>query len=567
MRPFRQNQRWLEGSESGRDAAEALRAMPLASPPATASRRRGSWWATAFVAGSLLQGNPALAADLPPPAQGRVLLEASFEEDNALRRWSGDGKLDAGFRSRSSLGLEAQPGAAASTMASIPLPVEAARGCLVRGTAMLRASEVSPKPNPWNGIKFMLALEAPDRRLWPQADVGTGSFEWHRLSFTTRVPTNATRATLLLGLEAVSGRVWFDDVQITIAKPPAPRPPARPPAATSSTGSDAPRRRGAMVSPEIDAAGLRVLGRDWGANLIRWQLIRHGRPGERASTDDYDAWLERELRRLDAALPECQDSGLQVVLDLHSPPGGKATSSGYVGSDDRLFTDPSCQDHLVRVWQRMATRYRGARAIWGFDLANEPVEDLVGEDCDDWQALAERTARAVRAIDPTRTLIVEPSSWGGPAGFSDLSPLPLSNVVYSVHMYVPHAFTHQGVGSRGPNYAYPGLIEGKRWDKAELERALQPVLDFQRAYGVPIYVGEFSAIRWAPDGSAARYLSDLIELFESRGWDWSYHAFREWHGWSVEHGADRDDAQPAAQPTDRQALLRRWFRLNAKPAR
>jgi len=42
-----------------------------------------------------------------------------------------------------------------------------------------------------------------------------------------------------------------------------------------------------------------------------------------------------------------------------------------------------------------------------------------------------------------------------------------------------------------------------------------------------MYIGEFSAIRWAPDGSAYRYLKDLIDVFEAHGWDWSYHAFRE----------------------------------------
>lgn len=80
-----------------------------------------------------------------------------------------------------------------------------------------------------------------------------------------------------------------------------------------------------------------------------------------------------------------------------------------------------------------------------------------------------------------------------------------------------------------------------------------------------IYIGEFSAIRWAPEGSAVRYLSDAIDLFEAHGWDWSYHAFREWSGWSVEHGADRNDTRPAAQPTDRQRLLQGWFARNAKP--
>jgi aryl-phospho-beta-D-glucosidase BglC (GH1 family) len=379
-----------------------------------------------------------------------------------------------------------------------------------------------------------------------------------------RVPTNASSARLVLGLEQVTGKVWFDDVKFAVAKPPV-RREAKPVVGPPFTGRDVPRLRGAMISPDIDAAGLRVLGRDWGANLIRWQLVRHGRPGQPASVDDYDAWLEGELKKLDAALPHCEENGLYVVVDLHSPPGGKTTSGGYVGSDDRLFTDPRCQETFVRVWERIATRYQGARSIWGFDLVNEPVEDFVEEGCDDWQALSERAARAIRAIDPSRTIIVEPASWGGPGGLADLVPLSVSNVVYSVHMYLPHAFTHQGVYGPGPAYRYPGTIDGKPWDKAQLEAALQPVLDFQRTYGAHIYIGEFSAIRWAPEGSAARYLSDLIDIFEAHGWDWSYHAFREWSGWSVEHGADRNDTKPAAQPTDRHRLLQHWFARNQKP--
>lgn len=64
--------------------------------------------------------------------------------------------------------------------------------------------------------------------------------------------------------------------------------------------------------------------------------------------------------------------------------------------------------------------------------------------------------------------------------------------------------------------------------------------------------------------SAARYLSDLIEIFEAEGWHWSYHAFREFHGWSAEHGTDRDDPRPPADPTEREQLLRKWFAKNHK---
>lgn len=329
-------------------------------------------------------------------------------------------------------------------------------------------------------------------------------------------------------------------------------------------GHTLPQLRGAMVSPNIDAESLRVLGQEWNANLIRFQLIRLGRAGQAVA--DYDEWLAGELKKLDAALESCEKYGLYVVVDLHSPPGGKATAGGYMGSDSGLFTSRQAQQKFVEVWRQIATRYKGAKAIWGYDLANEPVEDESEDACQDWRELAQSAARAIRAIDLARTIIVEPAEWGGPGGLNQLVPIDVSNVVYSAHMYLPHAFTHQGVHEAGPSYPYPGLIAGKQWDKAQLEEALQPVVAFQQRYGVHIYIGEFSAIRWAPDGSACRYLGDLIDIFEAHGWDWSYHAFREWSGWSVEHGSDRQETKPATSPTDRQRLLRDWFARNRKPA-
>jgi endoglucanase len=500
-----------------------------------------------------------------PPARGDVVYQNNFDQTNALRGWQGSGRLEPGYESEHALAVERHLDAPAHASSMLlRLPADQVRGCTVRATAMVRAENVGAKPNPWNGIKFMLALEAPNGRSWPQAEIGTGSFDWKRVAFTAHIPPAATNVSLFLGLEEVEGKVWFDDVKLVVAKAPV---IVRPTLLTGAPfkGHNLPRLRGAMVSPSITADSLRVLGQEWNANLIRWQLIRQGRPGQPSSLADYDQWLEGELAKLDVALPLCRKYGLYVVVDLHSPPGGKATSGGYTGSDDRLFTDRGCQNKFVEVWQRIAARYKDTVGIWGYDLVNEPVEDLVEEGCDDWQGLAERTAKAIRAIDPDRTLIVEPAGWGGPDGLNDLVPLSVSNVVYSVHMYIPHAFTHQGVYQKGREYRYPGTIDGQSWDKARLETALQPVIDFQKNYGVAIYIGEFSAIRWAPDHSAYRYLRDLADIFEAHDWDWSYHAFREWSGWSVEHSGERQDTAPTAEPTDRQQWLRAWFTKNQKP--
>ena len=498
-------------------------------------------------------------------SKGHVVLDADFEAASADAAWVGDRRYEAGCESPRSLCVDNRTGSGRPTI-HVRLPAETLRGCTLRGSAMVKADGVSAKPNSWNGIKFMLAIETPDRKLWPQAALDTGTFDWKRAVFSTKIPADATAVTLVLGLEQVTGKVCFDDVKIVVAKPPTTAKPAPAPG-IAFKGHDLPRLRGAMIGPHIDEDGLRTLGRDWNANLIRWQLIRHGRPGQPSSLADYDAWLEGELKRLDAALPLCQRYGIYVVVDLHSPPGGKSTVSGYVGSDDRLFTDRAVQDKFVEVWRgspgATKTPSRSGVSIWPTSRSRSSSKKAATTGTIWRNAPRGPSARSIRSgrSSSKRRPGVRRTAW------PTLRPSPCPNVVYSAHMYVPGQFTHQGVHQRNqPPVTYPGDIGGKHWDKAALQAALQPVIDFQRAYNVHIYIGEFSAIRWAPGDSACRYLRDVIEIFEQHGWDWSYHAFREWNGWSVEHGPDRNDTQPAAQPTDRQLLLREWFGKNQKPA-
>ena len=89
----------------------------------------------------------------------------------------------------------------------------------------------------------------------------------------------------------------------------------------------------------------------------------------------------------------------------------------------------------------------------------------------------------------------------------------------------------------------------------------EPVREFQKRHGAKIYVGEFSAITWAQGADA--YLRDCIAVFEEFGWDWSYHAFREWSGWSVEHACEGPGKPfvPSADNPRKRALLD-GFRAN-----
>lgn len=446
---------------------------------------------------------------------------------------------------------------------TLPLPVETLRGRFVFLGAEVKAEDVSAKPKSWNGIKLMARIDTPAGSQWPQAEIPAGSFDWQRFSIRIFVPPNATAVTLALGLEQVSGRVAFDEVRLTLARDltPVPDAPADKPI---FRGHSLRRLRGAMVSPRsLTEQDLADLAQDWGANLVRWQLIRYKLPPKETGFTAYDRWLEDELNGLDRGLVWAGKMGVKVVVDLHSPPGGKPTPSGYQAAIGSLWTDPGAQAKFIEVWRNIAARYKGDPRVWGFDLVNEPDDSNLAEGCDDWQSLALRAGQAVRERDPDRTLIVEPPNWGSPQGFVGFQPVPLTNTVYSFHMYIPAEFTHQGVFSPAQPIAYPGRIAGAMWDQAALEKAIGPAIDFARRYRVHMFVGEFSAIRWAPGGE--KYLDDVISIFEAHGWDWTYHAFREWDGWSVEHGSDKDNHKPAMEPTARKRVLLKWFQNEPRP--
>jgi aryl-phospho-beta-D-glucosidase BglC (GH1 family) len=319
-----------------------------------------------------------------------------------------------------------------------------------------------------------------------------------------------------------------------------------------------------MAGTRLTEADIEYFAGSWGGNLLRWQLFEAARKDR--PLDQYDSWLNAQLEYFDQALHWCRKHGVLIVLDLHSPPGGEAFSAGYVTARGDIFRKPEAQAKFVEVWQKMARRYHGQKVIWGFDLLNEPDDSMLAEGCLNWQALAQKAARAVRKIDPDRTLIIEPNGWGSAPSFASFEPLTVPNCVYSFHLYAPHEFTHQGIQGNVADIVYPGTIAGQYWDKAALRQHIEPAIRFATRFRVHLFVGEFSAIRIAPDGSAARYLADATELFEELGYDWTYHAYREWHGWSLEHEGSLQDPRKASQPTDRERIVTRWYNLNQRPA-
>ena len=448
--------------------------------------------------------------------------------------------------------------ASTSVLRSLVLPLEQVRGNPIVIDCDISAEKISAKPEPWNGVKLMAHIEYPGGDSWQQANLPIGTFVWRHVFVRFDIAANASKVTLILGLEKVTGTARFAALSGALAPKFVPAPAA---AANQPifTGRDVPRLRGAMVHPEIKEQDLANFADNWNGNLIRYQLFRMDPATPETDFVAYDKWLDEILGKTDLVLQWSKQHHVKVVVDLHSPPGGKFPSTG------NLFSDPKAQEHFLEVWKKIAQRYKGNTTIWGFDLVNEPNDDQVSPECKNWQDLALAAGKVIRGIDPDRTLIVEPAKNGGASGWEHFNPLPLDHVVYSFHVYDPIRFTHQHVfNPKESSVSYPGEIDKAMWDREALVKAVQPAIDFARRYRVHMYVGEFSAIRWAP--GAEKYLADATSIFEEQGWDWSYHAYREWQGWSLEVGTDEKDDKPSVDPTARFEVLEKWWKQDLKPA-
>jgi aryl-phospho-beta-D-glucosidase BglC (GH1 family) len=270
------------------------------------------------------------------------------------------------------------------------------------------------------------------------------------------------------------------------------------------------------------------------------------------------------LRYVEQILEHGRRLGFRVIVTLHPTPG--FSQSDY-------WDDPALQADIVRHWGQIAARLKDQPALQAYDLVNEPIVPATARVRDAkaaWHKLAAAAASEVRRVDPHTPVMIEPTPWGLPGSFAGTEPLKLPGLVYSFHMYAPHEFTHQGL----PNYNEQRSYPGRGWDQQRLSAELQAARRFAGLHRVPMFVGEFSCVRWAPEGSCPRWLADSIALFEAEGWGWAYHCWRCYQGWDAEVPASLPQAQRSGRlPEYRKAdnptavLLREALSRNARGKR
>ena len=385
--------------------------------------------------------------------------------------------------------------------------------------------------------------------------------------------------------------------------PPAPQPKPEPP--TPPVVVDGPPTiRGFMVETahRLHEATIKDMS-TWGANAMRLQLHpatyaqKVAKKSLKESLPDYFNIVDQKLRI-------AKKLNLKVVLDLHEPPiyvNGKVPTLDDHNKKGFWASHPEMKDSLIWFWTEMATHFKKDEfkdVIWGYDLFNEPStggRHAVQE----WLNMVPDIIAAIRKVDTNVWIVFQPGLVTETFAKEKEKIIQKDKrVVYSLHFYCPETFAGQGIMYENEFSSkkfktheeavahflreYPGNSKNHWWEgekyqnKETLEAELKPLTDFAKEYKVPVLIGEFSVITWAPVQSALNWFKDVIDIFEANHFSWCFHAFREWQGWSLESPegpkafwfSGEGSPAPSATETQRAKYFKSVFRdLNVKKAK
>jgi hypothetical protein len=221
--------------------------------------------------------------------------------------------------------------------------------------------------------------------------------------------------------------------------------------------------------------------------------------------------------------------------------------------NDRIWRQPAAQAAWAEMWQAAAQHFRDSPYVVGYDLMVEPNANEVWLDTwdpeefyreyahslYDWNQLYPQVVTAIREIDDRTPILVGAMSYSAVEWLPYMALLDDDKVVYMVHQYAPHVYTHQ---QEGENIDYPGRFDAdydgspEYVDKDWLKGLLSIVDDFKTQNNAAVSANEFGLVRWAPGGHT--FLDDLMDLFEQRGmnhalWVWD----PSWPAWTEEVNA------------------------------
>ncbi len=298
---------------------------------------------------------------------------------------------------------------------------------------------------------------------------------------------------------------------------------------------------------------------DWGFDFVRIPMaypryLSFDRTRD-IRKDEICNFDEKVLEEIDNLILMANRHNLHVSLNLHRGPG-YCINAGF-HEPFNLWKDREAQEAFYSHWTMWAERYKDIPAEkLSFDLLNEPayIEDMNDQFArkgpvpgDIYRKIAKEASEAIWKPYPGRLVVADGNS-GGSNVIPELADL---NIAQSCRAYYPHYVSHFQASwvwknpSDAPVPVWPGIIDGKKFGREQLEEFYKPWTDLIKK-GVGVHCGEGGCYNKTPHPVFLAWFEDILDILKSNGIGialWNFRgdfgildsrrndiAYTDWHG-------------------------------------
>ena len=272
----------------------------------------------------------------------------------------------------------------------------------------------------------------------------------------------------------------------------------------------------------------------------------------RIPIDEVQFWDEQGQKLPEAwdllnnALDWAKKHNLRAIVDLHII---RSHYFNAVNEDDAsantLFTSEESQEGLLNLWRQLSEFLKNRSTDWvAYEFMNEPV----APEHEQWNQLVAKVHKALRELEPQRTLVIGSNMWQGHETMKYLKvPEGDKNIILSFHYYNPMLLTHYGAwwsplcAAYKGKVNYPGVLVSKEdfdaapaaikdqlkpyteevWNIDKIREQFKDAIEAAKKYDLQLFCGEWGVYEPVDRELAYNWYRDVLTVFDEYNIAWT----------------------------------------------
>ena len=272
----------------------------------------------------------------------------------------------------------------------------------------------------------------------------------------------------------------------------------------------------------------------------------------RIPIDEVQFWDEQGQKLPEAwdllnnALDWAKKHNLRAIVDLHII---RSHYFNAVNEEDQaantLFTSEESQEGLLNLWRQLSEFLKDRSNDWvAYEFMNEPV----APEHEQWNQLVAKVHKALRELEPQRTLVIGSNMWQGHETMKYLKvPEGDKNIILSFHYYNPMLLTHYGAwwsplcAAYKGKVNYPGVLVSKEdydaapaaikdqlkpfteevWNIDKIREQFKDAIEAAKKYDLQLFCGEWGVYEPVDRELAYNWTRDMLTVFDEFNIAWT----------------------------------------------